>query len=177
MEKTMKQGKGRMLTLLVALVVATVMMLPSAGFGWGPGDGPCPQGPFAQRAGDIRGALNLDEKQNDLWETMKQSMQKFRDLALQEGDQLDAGVRRRFMARNHLLMRAELAAENPDFEFVGKKLKAEYPGKIHEAFNKTVDARVAFFSSLTPEQRDAMLKMEGRGRHPRQRPRRGMSGK
>jgi len=177
MEKAMKQEKGKRLTLLVALVVAAVMMLPSAGFSWGPGEGPCPQGRFAQRAGEIRAALNLDEKQNDLREAMKQSMQKFRDLALREGDQLDAGARRRFMARNHLLMRAELAAENPDFESVGKKLKAEYLGKLHEAFNKTVDARVAFFSSLTLEQRDAMLKMEGQGPPHGRRPRRGMSAK
>ncbi len=177
MEKIMKQEKGKMLTLLVALVVAAVMVLPSTGFSRGPGDGSCFHDGFAQRAGEIRGALNLDKNQNDLWETMKQSMQKFRDLALQEGDQLDAGARRRFMARNHLILRAELAAENPDFESVGKKLKAEYPGKLHEAFNETVDARVAFFASLTLEQRDAMLKMEGRGRHHGQKPRRGMPGK
>ena len=176
MKKTMKQEKGKMLILLVALVLAAVMVLPSAGFSWGPGDGSCSHDRFAQRAEAIKGALDLNENQNDLWEAMKLSMQNLRDLTLQEGDQLDVGTRRRFMARNHLLMGAELAAENPDFESVGKKLKAEYPGEFHEVFNETVDARVAFFTSLTLEQRDAMLKMEGRGRHHGQKPYRGMSG-
>lgn len=170
MEKIMKQEKVRVLILLVGLALAAVMVLPSAGFSWGPGDGPCPQERFAQRAEDIRSALNLDQNQDGLWESMKQSLQNFRDLVLQQGDQLDPAARRRFMARNHLLMRAELAAENPDFESAGKKLKAEYRGELHEAFNETVDTRIAFFSSLNVEQRDTMLKMGGRGRHHGQRP-------
>lgn len=76
------------------------------------------------------------------------------------------------MARNHMLMQAELAAETPDFKSVGEKLKTEYQGNFAEEFNKVIDARVAFFSSLTQEQRDTMLKKGHKGRR-----RGGMGGK
>ena len=94
---------------------------------------------------------------------MKAGMIELRELSLKQGDNLDSGTRRRTMARNHLLMRAELAAEAPDFKEVGDKLKAEYKGNLAEKFNKVTDARVAFFSSLSQEQRDTMIKKGHRG--------------
>ena len=47
-----------------------------------------------------------------------------------------------------------------------EKIKSEYQGKYRESFEAAVDARVAFLSSLSSEQRRNMVKMKGRhGRH------------
>ena len=152
------------LTRAVIFIMALMLSLPAAGWSWGPGRGQCSADNFAQRAEEIKASLNLNENQTKLWDEMKTEMLDLHDLCLQQGDNLNDGTRRRTMARNHLLMRAELAAETPDFKGAGEKLKAEYRGNFSEEFNQAIDARVVFFSSLTQEQRDTMLKKGGRGR-------------
>ncbi len=62
------------------------------------------------------------------------------------------------------LFRAEIAAENPDFQAVAAKVKSEYQGEYRAEFDAAVDARAAFMESLTPEQRDRLLKMRAHGR-------------
>lgn len=151
------------LTLAVTLMIALFLTFPATGWSWGPGQGSADN--FAQRAEEVKESLNLDENQTKLWDEMKTGMIELRELCLRQGDNLNDGSRRRILARNHLLMKAELAAETSDFNSVGEKLKAEYKGNFAEEFNKVIDARVAFFNSLTPEQRDTMLKKSHRGRH------------
>lgn len=147
------------LTLAVAFMLALFLALPATGFSWGPGRGQCSFDRFEQRVEEVKENLNLDETQTKLWDDMKAGMVELRELSLKQGDNLNSDTRRRTMARNHLLMRAELAAETPDFKGVGEKLKVEYKGNLAEKFNNVTDARVAFFSSLSQTQRDSMLKM------------------
>jgi hypothetical protein len=152
------------LSLSLALMLALLLALPATGFSWGPGHGQCSPERFEQRIEEVKANLNLDETQSKLWDAMKAGMMELRELSLKQGDNLDSNTRRRTMARNHLLMRAELAAENPDFKAVGEILKAEYKGNLADKFNQTTDARVAFFSSLSADQRDAMLKQGHKSR-------------
>ncbi|MBN2808585.1 MAG: hypothetical protein JXR80_03740 [Deltaproteobacteria bacterium] len=152
-----KSSKTQALTLAAALIFALLLALPTAGFSWGPGDGDCSIDHFAQRSEAIKEKLNLDETQNKLWDAMKTGMIELLELSLQKGDNLNRETRRRTKVRNFLLMRAELAAEKPDFKAVGEKLKAEYKGSLGEKFNQVTDARVAFFSSLSQQQRDIMI--------------------
>ena len=152
------------LTLAVTFMLALLLALPATGFSWGPGRGQCSFDRFEQRAEEVKENLNLDETQTKLWDDMKAGMVELRELSLKQGDNLNSDTRRRTMARNHLLMRAELTAETPDFKSVGEKLKAEYQGNFAEEFNKVINARVAFFNSLTQEQRDTMLKKGHKGR-------------
>ncbi len=166
-----KPTKGKSLTLTVALMIALLLALPATGFSFGPGRGDCSPDRFEQRAEEIKENLNLDENQSKLMEAMRAEMIELRELSLKQGDNLNSDSRRRTKARNHLLMRAELAAETPDFKAIGNKLKSEYKGDLAEKFNQATDARVAFFSSLSQEQRDTMLKQGHRG------PRRGGMGK
>ena len=149
----------RSLVLAVVFMMALFLALPATGISWGPGNGQCSGDRFAQRAEEVKENLNLDENQIKLWDEMTAGMLELRDLCLQQGDNLDRETRRRTLARNHLLMRAELATENPDFKSIGEKLKAEYQGEFPDEFNKVIDARVAFFSSLNQTQRDTMLMM------------------
>ncbi len=172
MNATENSTNRKSLTLVVTLMIALFLALPATGWSWGPGSGRGSGGNFTQRAEVVKESLNLDENQLKLWDEMKTGMLELRDLCLQQGDNLNDGTRRRTMARNHMLMQAELAAETPDFKSVGEKLKTEYQGNFAEEFNKVIDARVAFFSSLTPEQRDTMLKKGHKGRR-----RGGMGGK
>ena len=164
MDVTKNTITRKSLTLAVVFIIALLMALPATGFSWGLGRGQCSADDFAQRAEKVKENLNLDENQTKLWDEMKTGMLALRDLCLQQGDKLNPDTRRRTLARNHLLMRAELAAETPDFKSVGEKLKAEYQGNFPEKFNKVIDARVAFFCSLTQEQRDTMLKKGHRSR-------------
>ena len=164
MNVTKNSTNRKSLTLAVTLMIALFLALPATGWSWGPRGGQGSADNFAQRAEEVKESLNLDENQMKLWDEMKTGMLELRDLCLQQGDNLNEGTRRRTMARNHMLMQAELAAETPDFKGVGEKLKAEYQGNFAEEFNKVIDGRVAFFSSLTQEQRDTMLKKGHKGR-------------
>ena len=163
MNVTKNSTNRKSLILAVAFMMALLFTVPATGWSWGSGNGMGSGDKFAQRAEIIKESLNLNENQTKLWDEMKTGMQELRDLCLQQGDNLDDGTRRRTMARNQMLMRAELAAETPDFKAAGEKLKAEYQGNFAEEFNKITDARVAFFSSLTQEQRDTMLKKGNKG--------------
>jgi len=164
MDITKNSTTRKSLTLAVAFMITLLLALPATGFSWGPGTGQCYSERFEQRAEEVKVNLNLDETQARLWDDMKTGMVELRELSLKQGDNMDSNTRRHTMARNHLLMRAELAAEAPDFKAVGNKLKTEYKGNLAEIFNKVTDARVAFFSSLSQEQRDDMLKQGHRGR-------------
>ena len=162
------QVKKLVVTLLLGL-----LLLPAAAWSMGPGSGACNQERFAQRMDRLQETLSLNESQQLLWSNMTTAIKDMRDLVLQEGDQLESQARRRWLGRNHLLMRAELAATQPNFTAVGEQLKKEYVGDYSEKFNALVDARVAFFSSLSQEQRDLMLQSgfgkkqrRGRGQRP-----------
>ena len=163
MNVTRNSTTKRSLVLAVTFMIALFLALPATGWSWGSGNGQGSADNFAQRAEEVKESLNLDEIQTKLWDEMKTGMRELRELFLQQGDNLDEGTRRRTLARNHMLMRAELAAETPDFKGVAEKLKAEYQGNHAEEVNKVIDARVAFFSSLTQEQRDTMLKKGHKG--------------
>ncbi|MCK5679651.1 Spy/CpxP family protein refolding chaperone [bacterium] len=163
MDSRKKPTTRNSLTLSIALMMALLLALPATSFSWGPGKGQGAGDNFAQRGEEVKKSLNLDETQTKLWDKMKTGMQELRELCLKKGDNLNEDSRRRTMARNQLLMRAELAAETPDFKSVGEKLKAEYKGNFSAEFNKVIDNRVAFFNSLTQEQRDTMLKKGHRG--------------
>lgn len=165
MSITSTSSNRKTIALSLALMLALLLALPATGFCWGPGKGECNRERCEQRFEEVRKNLNLDENQNKLWENMKTSMMELRELSLKQGDNLDSDSRRRTKARNHLLMRAELAAETPEFKAVGEKLKAEYKGNLAEKFNQATDARVAFFSSLNQKQRDTMFKQGRRGSH------------
>lgn len=158
MSITSTSNHRKTIPLSLALMFALLLALPATGFSWGPGKGECNPERCEQRFEEVRENLNLDENQDKLWENMKTGMMEMRELSLKLGDNLDSKTRRRSKARNHLLMRAELAAETPDFKAVGEKLKAEYKGNLTEKFNQATDAMVAFFSSLNQKQRDTMLK-------------------
>ena len=164
MDITQKPTTKKSLTLAVTLMIALFLALPATGLSWGPGYGQGCGDNFAQRAEEVKASLNLNENQTKLWDEMKTGMLDLRNLCLQQGDNLNDGTRRRTLARNHLLMQAELAAETPDFKGVGEKLKAEYKGNFAEKFNTVIDSRVAFFNCLTQSQRDSMLKKGHRGR-------------
>ncbi len=164
MNITKASNNRKALSLSLALMFALLLALPTTGFSWGPGHGQCSPERFEQRAEEVKANLNLDETQGKLWNAMKTGMMELRELSLKQGDNLDSNTRHRTMARNHLLMQAELAAENPDFKAVGEILKAEYKGNLADKFNQTTDARVAFFSSLNQEQRNNMLKQGHKGR-------------
>ncbi len=172
MNVSTKSTTKRSLSLAVTLMIALFLALPATGWSWGSGNGQGSADNFAQRAVEVKESLNLDENQAKLWAEMKTGKQELRELCLQQGDNLDEGARRRTMARNQMLMRAELAAETPDFKGVGEKLKTEYQGNFPGYFNTDIYARVSFFSSLSQEKRDTMLK---KGRHNRRHG--GMDGK
>lgn len=163
MDITKNSTTRKSLTMTVALMIALLLVLPATGFSLGLGKGQCSSERFEQRAEEVKENLNLDENQTKLWDEMKAGMIELRELSLKQGDNLESATRHRTMARNHLLMRAELATEAPDFKGVGEKLKAEYKGNLAERFNNVTDARVAFFSSLSQEQRDTMIKQGHRG--------------
>ncbi|MEA3332280.1 MAG: hypothetical protein U9Q58_01610 [Pseudomonadota bacterium] len=164
MNITKNSTNRKSLTLAVTFMIALFLALPATGWSWGSGSGHGSGANFAQRAEEVKESLNLNENQTKLWDEMKTGMLELRNLCLQQGDNLDEGTRLRTMARNHMLMRAELAAETPDFKGAGEKLKAEYQGNFTEEFNNVTDARVAFFSSLSQAQRDTMLKKGHKGR-------------
>ncbi|MCK5540260.1 MAG: hypothetical protein KAI69_04980 [Deltaproteobacteria bacterium] len=164
MNVTKNSTTKKSLTLAVTLMIALFLALPATGWSWGPRGGQGSADNFAQRAEEVKESLKLNENQTKLWDEMKTGRLELRNLCLQHGDNLDVGTRRRTLTRNQMLMRAELAAETPDFKGVGEKLKAEYKGNFAEEFNKVIDARVAFFSSLTREQHDTMLKKGHKGR-------------
>ena len=163
MNLTKKSTNSKPLTLAAIFIIALFLALPASGFSWGPCKGDCSPERLEQRAEKVKENLNLDKNQAKLWDTMQADMIELRELSLEQGDNLDSNTRRRTRVRNQLLMRAELAAETPDFKAIGDKLKAEYSGNLTEKFNQATDARVAFFSSLSPEQRDSMLKKGHRG--------------
>ena len=163
MDTTKNSTTRKSLTLATALMIALLLALPATGFSWGMGKGQCFSDRFEQRTEEVKENLFLDENQTKLWDNMKAVMIELRELSLKQGDNLSSNTRQRTMARNHLLMRAELAAETPDFKGVGEKLKAEYKGNLAEKFNQVTDARVAFFSSLSQEQCDSMIKKGHRG--------------
>jgi Spy/CpxP family protein refolding chaperone len=50
----------------------------------------------------------------------------------------------------------EAGRDNPDFDAIGKEVKANYQRKNVASFDAMVDASVAFHKSLTPEQRAAL---------------------
>lgn len=164
MNVTKNSTNRKSLTLAVTLMIALFLALPATGWSWGPRGGQGSADNFAQRAEEVKESLNLNESQAKLWDEMKTGMLELRELCLQQGDNLNDGTRRRTMARNHLLMKAELAAKTPDFNSVGEKLKAEYQGNFSKEFNSVTDARAAFFNTLTPGQRGTMLKKGHRGR-------------
>ncbi|HDS17278.1 MAG TPA: hypothetical protein ENN66_11860 [Proteobacteria bacterium] len=171
LHKTSSRRSQTTITAL-SLFLALCLALPAAALSWGPrggNHGPRdlgrlgPNEPYLQQ-------LNLDENQLSLHQAMQSERINFWELCLKEGDNLEPESRQRGQVRYHLLLRAELAAETPDFIAVGKKLKTEYKGSFTEEFAKMVDTRVAFLSSLSPTQRHTLLQQDfhcgsKRGRH------------
>ncbi len=99
--------------------------------------------------------LNLNDKQQALFQKMRESGAKFRTKMCP--DQGAGCTPDKEQIRAMYLFKAELAAEKPDFQAVGKKIKGEYQGQFKTEFNAAIDAKAAFLESLTPEQRDTIL--------------------
>ena len=119
----------------------------------GPGQG----GHFMQ----MKKKLNLTDDQSKLLEHLQKTRRAFMDRACRNNR--DGCRKSKLQKRAFHLFRAELAAEQPDFNGAARKLKPEYHGDYPEEFNAMVDARAAFMSSLTSEQRDRLLEMKPRG--------------
>ncbi len=99
--------------------------------------------------------LNLTDKQQALFQKMRDSGAKFRTkMCPDKGADCTPD---REQIRAMYLFKAELAAEKPDFQTVAKKIKGEYHGQFKTEFNLAIDAKAAFLESLTPEQRDTLL--------------------
>ena len=153
---------------VVALSSALLIMpLAGAAYGFGHGHGyhgdrgkgECTSERYEKRSEHLKEALSLDEGQVALLEIMHQSRVNLKDDFINEND--SDGRPGKGFRRSFHLFRAELAAEKPDFQAVGEKIKAEHQGEHREAFEAAVDARVAFLSSLSVEQREEMLEMKG----------------
>ena len=153
----------------VLALSTALFIIPFAGAAYGSGHGhgyhgdkgkgECTSERFESRAKHLEEVLSLDEGQVALLETMHQSRMNLKDEFVSSSDsewQPGKGFRRSFH-----LFRAELASENPDFQAVGEKIKAEYQGEHGESFETAVDTRVTFLSSLSAEQRGEMLEMKG----------------
>ena len=172
MEETNMKTSKISKTVLALSTALLIMPLAGAAYGFGhghgyhgdKGKGECTTERFESRAEHLEEALSLDEGQIVLLETMHQARMNLKGEFVSNSDskwQPGKGFRRSFH-----LFRAELASENPDFQVVGEKVKAEYQGEHGESFETAVDARVAFLSSLSAEQRQNMMEMKGhRGRH------------
>ncbi|MEA3548328.1 MAG: hypothetical protein U9R66_11770 [Thermodesulfobacteriota bacterium] len=166
--KTSKISK----TVLALSTALFIMPLAGAAYGSGhghgyhgdKGKGECTSERFESRAEHLEEALSLDEGQVALLETMHQSRMNFKDEFFKNND-IDSRPGKN-LRRSFHLFRAELDAADPNFQAVGEKVKAEYQGEHGESFETAVDARVAFLSSLSAEQRRNMMEMKGhRGRH------------
>ena len=155
-------------TIIFSLFV--LLMIPAAGTvlaqgpgGWhGKGMMGNASGPgAAARMEKMKTMLNLSEEQKVLMNNMHQANRALRNITCPDG----AGkcTPGREQIRTRLLFKAELAAENPDFQAVADKVKAEYQGKHKAEFDAAVDAKKAFMESLTPEQRDSIFMMKGHG--------------
>jgi hypothetical protein len=117
---------------------------------------------FAAHAEKMKAMLKLSNEQAGLLDSMHRANVDLNTKACPGN--ASGCIPARELTRAFHLFRAELAAENPDFHAIGDRLKSEYQGKYKEEFDKAIDARVAFMSTLTPEQRESMMKM-GHRRH------------
>ncbi len=165
------QIRNRLRNFLM-LSVSLLLLLP-AGAAWArghdhggsPGKKACPanhpRGGHGKHIEQMKKKLNLDENQVQLLENVQKTRRDFMDRACRGNRE---GCRNsKLRKRAFHLFRAELAAEHPDFYSAATKLKSEYHGEYRAEFNAMVDARAAFMSSLTPEQRDRLLEMKPRG--------------
>ena len=154
------------------VLVTVLMSAAGASFAWGPGSQQhhgkgmhnCTGDRFKNRAEMMKSALNLTDEQQVLLEEMHQATMEFKNVQCPDRWTPDCMKNRQQMRTMHLF-RAELAAENPDFQGVAEKVKNEYTGENKEEFDSAVDARARFMESLTPEQRDTMMQMKFHGRH------------
>jgi len=159
----------------VVVVFFTVFLVMGTGnaFAWGPDSsrgagmrGNCMAG--GQPGNQMKmmmAKLKLNDEQRVLMDEMHQAVTAFRQKKCPDGWKPGCMKDRQQMRAMHLF-RAELGAENPDFQAVADKLKSEYAGDYTQEFDAVVDARAAFMSSLSPEQRDNLMQMKFHGRGP-----------
>ncbi len=158
---------------LVVILVAFFLLLPGAAAqslarghgGHGMSEGMPADAPWKgmqKRMKKMVQALNLNEEQSKLHDEMHKARRTFMETACQ-GDNAEGCRNSKLRKRAFHLFRAELAAENPDFPGAAAKIKSEYHGKHKAEFNAMIDARAAFMSSLSEEQRDKLLEMKPRG--------------
>ncbi|HID97798.1 MAG TPA: hypothetical protein EYP57_06385 [Thermodesulfobacteriaceae bacterium] len=127
----------------------------------GQGQGGCQCGDFQNRSEYLKKTLELDDNQMTLLGDMHNSFRELRKTAIQNSpaDAETVMQARKTMKRTHFMFRAEVNAPDPDFETVRNRLKTEYAGSHPELYNRAVDARAAFLSSLSGEQLDKFSMM------------------
>jgi Spy/CpxP family protein refolding chaperone len=124
--------------------------------------GNCTGAGAAARMEKMKAMLDLSDGQKALMEEMHQANRALHTRMCPDAT-AGCGPEKEQIRTMHLF-RAEIAAENPDFQAVAAKVKAEYKGEYRAEFDAAVDARATFMESLTPEQRDKLLKMRAHGR-------------
>ena len=159
------------------LMAAFLFTSAGAAFAWGPDSGKhhgqgmqgqgmhgnCSGAQYASRAEMMKSMLKLTDEQQGLMDDMHQAFMELKNKRCPDGWKPEC-MKNRERMRAMYLFRAEIAAENPDFPAVAEKIKSEYQGTDKAEFDTAVDARAAFLESLTPEQREILIKMGPHGR-------------
>ncbi len=117
------------------------------------------------RQNGIKDWLGLNQHQQKLFNKMQETAKALRQKTC-PNPMAGCFISKEQIRAMHLFT-AEIAAEKPDFDSVAKKLVHEYHGPYKKEFKAAVKAKAAFLKSLTPEQRDKMLRKHAGWHKPR----------
>lgn len=140
----------RQLTLFVALAIflspVLAMAQPDDSDNWRGRRGNRHMGPGGN-SDMICKALSLTAPQQELFEVMK--------TATMDHSTLQRNSKRALRTA----FDEQLLLENPDFQAVADALKAEYGDKMEASYDNLIASKVAFFKSLSLEQRQELVKL------------------
>ncbi len=106
--------------------------------------------------------LSLTTEQQTLLDAMKSSHRSFVQAERADREEMEQGRKakgRRGGIKFHREFNDECSKNSPDFASVAADMKAQYPGQNTDAFAAAVNATVAFYASLDPDQRNQHVEL------------------